>query len=48
LVDGEFVIDMRSLMAGDVSDEDQVSLPTILKAQISSTLKNFRWQIPFN
>jgi polyisoprenoid-binding protein YceI len=26
LVDGEFVIDMKSIMAGDVSDEDQVKL----------------------
>lgn len=32
LVDGDFVIDMRSLMAGDVSEEDQIKLTNDLKS----------------
>lgn len=42
LVDGEFIIDMRSMMAGDVSEEDQIKLTNELKSTISLRLKNSR------
>ncbi|CAA7385763.1 YceI family protein [Chryseobacterium fistulae] len=41
LVDGEFVIDMKSLMAGDVSDEDQVKLTNDLKSSNFFEVKKF-------
>ncbi|WP_374464510.1 YceI family protein [Chryseobacterium sp.] len=41
LVDGEFIIDMRSLMAGDVSDEDQIKLTNDLKSSNFFEVKKF-------
>ncbi|WP_292008643.1 YceI family protein [Chryseobacterium sp.] len=41
LVDGEFVIDMRSLMAGDVSEEDQIKLTNELKGTNFFEVKKF-------
>lgn len=41
LVDGEFVIDMKSIMAGDVSDEDQVKLTDDLKSTNFFEVKKF-------
>ncbi|MDR6370584.1 polyisoprenoid-binding protein YceI [Chryseobacterium bernardetii] len=41
LVDGEFVIDMRSMMAGDVSDEDQIKLTNDLKSSNFFEVKKF-------
>lgn len=41
LVDGEFVIDMRSLMAGDVSEEDQIKLTNDLKSSNFFDVKKF-------
>jgi polyisoprenoid-binding protein YceI len=41
LVDGDFVIDMRSLMAGDVSDEDQIKLTNDLKSTNFFEVKKF-------
>jgi polyisoprenoid-binding protein YceI len=41
LVDGEFVIDMKSIMAGDVSDEDQVKLTNDLKSTNFFEVKKF-------
>lgn len=41
LVDGEFVIDMRSMMAGDVSDEDQIKLTDDLKSTNFFEVKKF-------
>jgi len=41
MVDGEFVIDMRSLMAGDVSEEDQIKLTNDLKGPNFFDVKKF-------
>ncbi|WP_426277046.1 YceI family protein [Chryseobacterium sp. S-02] len=41
LIDGEFVIDMRSLMAGDVSEEDQIKLTNDLKSTNFFEVKKF-------
>jgi len=41
LVDGEFIIDMRSIMAGDVSDEDQIKLTNDLKSTNFFEVKKF-------
>lgn len=41
LIDGEFVIDMRSIMAGDVSEEDQIKLTNDLKGPNFFDVKKF-------
>jgi len=41
MVDGEFVVDMRSLMAGDVSEEDQIKLTNDLKGPNFFDVKKF-------
>ncbi len=41
LIDGEFIIDMRSILAGDVSDEDQLKLTDDLKSTNFFEVKKF-------
>lgn len=41
LADGEFIIDMKSLLAGEVSDEDQVKLTNDLKSNNFFEVKKF-------
>lgn len=41
LVDGEFVIDMKTILAGDVSDEDQLKLTNDLKSTNFFEVKKF-------